>query len=145
MNHFAQAFNLTGVYQSHQRASRSTSRKNSFVADISTEDTPLSLRKNADSKRKRFTLYTKNDHSEEVEAHHNSAEDNLDEESASDMRQCYAGECETEKLDLEQNDGVRRSQRPKKILHGSYNDSWIFAEKSVRVKTIDCSCVTIIL
>lgn len=100
---------------------------------MSSEDTPLSLRKHVESVGKRFTLFPKEVHSEEAEAHLNSTEENIENHGTEDKRLYCAGDSENENPTSKHHDGVRRSQRPKKILHGSYNDSWIFAEKSVKV------------
>ncbi len=108
--------------------------------DVSSEDTPLSMRQisSAESRRKRLTLYnTEGAASGEVEANHlNSTEESQEEErnKTRGQRQYSVGESENEKHD-EHHDGVRRSQRTRKLLYQSYNvnESWIFAEASVKV------------
>lgn len=105
--------------------------------DVSSEDTPLSLRQisSAENRRKRLTLFNPEEPSEKVEAQLNSTEENYEEEKRTTrgQRQYSIGESETEKREVHHSDGVRRSQRPKKLMYSSYNDSWIFAEKKAKV------------
>lgn len=126
------------LLQSFQRSSRSTSKRRQFVTDVSSEDTPLSMRhtsKSEGSSRKRLVLYQE-EPSKEAEPRLNSTEERLEEERNTGRGQrqySSVGESETEKQD-EHHDGVRRSQRTRKFMYASYNDSWIFGEKTAKVK-----------
>lgn len=106
--------------------------------DVASEDTPLSLRQMSSAERrgKRLTLFTAEEPSEEGEVHLNSTEESHEEErivSRNQRLNYSATGSENEKQD-EHQDGVRRSQRTKKFMYASYNDSWIFNEKTAKVK-----------
>lgn len=104
------------------------------MTDVSSEDTPLSIRQIsiAESRRKRLTLYNTGVASGEAN-HLNSTEESQEEER--DSKQYSVGESENEKHD-EHQDGVRRSQRTRKLINASYNESWIFGEKTAKVEKI---------
>jgi hypothetical protein len=129
-------FIIVHFFQTGQRSSRSTSRRSQFVTDISSEDTPLSKRqvmKSSGGKRKRLVLVEPEETSQEAEAKLNSTEESPDEDvNSRNQRKYSAAESETEKHD-ESHDGVRRSQRAKRQIYYNCNDSWIFAEKNVKV------------
>jgi hypothetical protein len=89
--------------------------------------------KSAEGKRKRLVLVNPEDTSRETEEKLNSAEESQDEDVNNRSQRNSVAESETEKHD-ESHDGVRRSQRAKRQIYTNYNDSWIFAEKNVKVR-----------
>lgn len=94
--------------------------------------------KSGGGKRKRLVLVEPEETSQEAEAKLNSAEESHDEEvNSTNQRKISVAESETEKHD-ESHDGVRRSQRAKRQMY-TYNDSWIFAEKNVKVSVMNFS------
>ena len=89
--------------------------------------------KSSGGKRKRLVLVEPEETSQEAEAKLNSTEESPDEDvNSRNQRKYSAAESETEKHD-ESHDGVRRSQRAKRQIYYNCNDSWIFAEKNVKV------------
>ncbi len=85
--------------------------------------------KSAECKRKRLVLV--NQEEQETEAKLSTEED--EDVSNINQRKYSAAESETDKHD-ESHDGVRRSQRAKRQIYSNYNDSWIFAERNVKVR-----------
>lgn len=105
---------------------------------MSSEDTPLSKRQmlSAGTKKKRLVLVDAGEasHDAEGETKHNSTEESHNEDANTRGQRKYSvGESEAEKQD-ESHDGVRRSQRAKRQIYVNYNDSWIFTERTVKVK-----------
>lgn len=106
---------------------------------MSSEDTPLSKRQmlNAETKKKRLILVNTVEALQEAEAEAklNSTEESHDEDiNIGGQRKYSVGESEAEKQD-DGHDGVRRSQRAKRQIYANYNDSWIFTERTVKVKS----------
>lgn len=87
--------------------------------------------KSTEGKRKRLVLV--NPSPQETEEKLNSTED--EDVNNRNQRNYSIAESETEKHD-ESHDGVRRSQRAKRQMYSNYNDSWIFAERNVKVRFV---------